>query len=328
LRPFFDIIITNANEQNERQKPKIKRLKKPKPRMETPQSTINQRIQHLIDNLEKGSQAAFARKIDVRTGTVGDIIGKRQSKPGYEILAKIVASYPELRADWLIAGEGEMLRRDPALAHEPAPVITFSQSDVDARFLEEVQRLRYEGAFGTYSELATVLQAHRSIISEIQSGRYHCTLKLVYMLDAHYEVDLLYIIRGDGSKDRPQMPKPQVAVGRPAKPAAPSIAQTLKQARNAELRRQRIERTKDEPIWRQMMFNLIGDTYHPEIKSDSYLRGLALQLLPLFERDNGTVEDQEAYFAMVQREAREYAATLPEESILLPNTNTNSDTTK
>lgn len=291
--------------------------------MNEPQSTINQRIQHLIDNLEKGSQASFARKIDVRTGTVGDILGKRQTKPGYEILAKIVAAYPELRADWLLGGEGDMLKRDPALGYE-MQVITFNQTDVDARFLEEVQRLRYEGAFDTYSQLATILQAHRSIISEIQSGRYHCTLKLVYMLDAHYEVDLLYIIRGDGSKDRPKMPKPQVALGRPAT-AAISIAQTLKQARTAELRRQRIERTKDEPVWRQMLFTFIGDTYHPEVKSDSYLRGVALQLLPLFERDNGPVEDQEAYFAMIQREAREYAASLPEESILLPNTNSNAN---
>ncbi|MBT9395324.1 hypothetical protein KLP40_19310 [Hymenobacter sp. NST-14] len=301
--------------------------------MNTLELTVNQRIQHLIDNLEKGSQAAFARKIGVRTGTIGDILGKRQSKPGYEILAKIVAAYPELRADWLLGGDGDMLKRDPNMMMEPvpAPTITFSQADVDARFMEEVQRLRYEGAFNTYSELATVLQAHRSIISEIQSGRYHCTLKLVYMLDAHYEIDLLYIIRGDGSKDRPQMPKPQVAVGRPAArpaPAMASITQTLKQARNAQLRRQRIERTKDEPVWRQMLYTFIGDVYHPEVKSDSYLRGLALQLLPLFERDNGPVEDQEDYLAMIQREARAYAATLPEESILLPNTNTNSDTTK
>lgn len=51
-----------------------------------------------------------------------------------------------------------------------------------------------------------------------------------------------------------------------------------------------------------------------------------MQILPLFERDNGTVADQQAYFEMIQREAREYATTLPEESILLPNTNT--DTTK
>ncbi|MBX0293146.1 hypothetical protein K3G63_22060 [Hymenobacter sp. HSC-4F20] len=293
--------------------------------MEEPQSTINQRIQHLIDNLEKGSQASFARKIDVRTGTVGDILGKRQSKPGYDVLSKIVSSYPELRAEWLLTGDGDMLKRDPAVAYE-MQVPTFSQADVDARFLEEVQRLRYEGAFDTYSELATILQAHRSIISEIQSGRYHCTLKLVFMLDAYFEVDLLYIIRGDGSTNRPKMPKPTVAVGRPAKSATPSLTATLKQARTSELRRQRIERTKDEPVWRQMLFTLIGETYHPEVKSDSYLRGLALQILPLFERDNGTVEDQQAYFEMIQREAREYAATLPEESILLPNTN--SDTTK
>lgn len=110
--------------------------------------------------------------------------------------------------------------------------------------------MRYEGAFDTYSERATILQAHRSIISEIQSGRYYCTPKLVFMLDAYFEVDLLYIIRGDGSVNRPKMPKPTVAVGWPAKSATLSLAATLKQARTSELRHPRIERSKNEPVWR------------------------------------------------------------------------------
>lgn len=283
--------------------------------MEEQQVTINQRIGQVIDHFEKGSQASFARKVGIRTGSIGDIMGKRQAKPGYDILTKIVAAYPELRADWLLIGRGEMLHAAPTVMMEPPLVLQFDQSEVDARFLEEVYRLRTEGAFNTFTELAQKLQAHRSIISDIEAGRYHCNLKLLYMLDACYDVDLLYIIRSDGSPSRPLILKPDVTAGRPPKAATPSLTATLAQARTSERRRKRQELMKNEPHWRQMLFNYIGDTYHPEVKSDSYLRQLAENVLPLYENDNGPVTNKEEYFQMIVREAREYAATLPEESI-------------
>jgi hypothetical protein len=60
----------------------------------------------------------------------------------------------------------------------------FDQTTVDRRFLEEVYRLHAAGAFATFTELASTLQTHRGIISEIESGRYHCNLKLLYLLQA------------------------------------------------------------------------------------------------------------------------------------------------
>lgn len=221
-----------------------------------------------------------------------------------------------------------MLKEDMPI--EPTkPIINYDQAEVDERFLDEIYRLRYEGAFQTFSELAGLLQAHRSIITEIQTGRYHCNLKLIYMLDAYFEVDLMYIIRGDDSEGRPKYPKPVLTAGRPPR-AVVSQGATLAQRRR-QSDKQRLNKTlNEEPVWKQMLQTMIGDKQHPEIKSDGYIKHLALQILPLYEQSNGPVEDQEGYFAMIQREARAYAATLPDESILLPNTNTNtnSDTTK
>lgn len=93
----------------------------------------------------------------------------------------------------------------------------FDQDAVDRRFLDEVYRLHAAGAIPTFRELASNLQAQDSIIPMIESGRYHCNVKLLYLLDAHYDIDLLYILRGEGSESRTPVPRPVLSVGRPSK---------------------------------------------------------------------------------------------------------------
>lgn len=80
---------------------------------------------------------------------------------------------------------------------------SFDQTAVDRRFLEEVYRLQAAGAFATFPELASTLQTHRGVIAAIESGRYHCTLKLLYLLQATYPVDALYILTGYHDPGRP-----------------------------------------------------------------------------------------------------------------------------
>jgi phage repressor protein C with HTH and peptisase S24 domain len=74
------------------------------------ESSVYQRLNFIVDNLEGGNQAEFARRIGVRSGVVGDMFGKRRNKPSFEVLGKIVAAYPQLRVEWLLLGEGEMLK--------------------------------------------------------------------------------------------------------------------------------------------------------------------------------------------------------------------------
>jgi hypothetical protein len=93
---------------------------------------------------------------------------------------------------------------------------SFDQAAVDRRFLEEVYRLHAAQAFATFTELAQVLQAHRGIISELEAGRYHCNLKLLYLLHAAYQVDVLYVLTGQSAQPRPPaLPRPVVRAGRP-----------------------------------------------------------------------------------------------------------------
>jgi hypothetical protein len=94
---------------------------------------------------------------------------------------------------------------------------SFDQAAVDRRFLEEVYRLHAAKAFATFTELAGVLQTHRGIISELEAGRYHCNLKLLYLLQATYQVDALYILTGQSNQVRPLAAvRPIVSAGRPS----------------------------------------------------------------------------------------------------------------
>lgn len=55
-------------------------------------------------------QRRFAQTIGVASGVVGDMLGQRKSKPGFDLVSKILQAYPQIRAEWLMRGEGEMLK--------------------------------------------------------------------------------------------------------------------------------------------------------------------------------------------------------------------------
>lgn len=92
---------------------------------------------------------------------------------------------------------------------------SFDQAAVDRRFLEEVYRLHAAKAFATFTELAKVLQTHRGIISELEAGRYHCNLKLLYLLYTAYQIDVMYVLTGQSDRVRPATARPLVSPGRP-----------------------------------------------------------------------------------------------------------------
>jgi hypothetical protein len=73
-------------------------------------TTVNERISNLIEKLARNKQKDFAESIGVPPPTINGIIGKRQTEPGYAILNKILEKYPNVNSDWLMKGEGEMLK--------------------------------------------------------------------------------------------------------------------------------------------------------------------------------------------------------------------------
>ncbi|MDF7810740.1 LexA family transcriptional regulator [Hymenobacter sp. YC55] len=76
--------------------------------MSETQDSINQRIKTLIDQYAGGVQRRFAQETGLSTGMVSDLFGKRENKPGLEMLKKIANAYPQLRMRWLLLGEEPM----------------------------------------------------------------------------------------------------------------------------------------------------------------------------------------------------------------------------
>jgi transcriptional regulator with XRE-family HTH domain len=55
------------------------------------------------------SAAQFADEIGVQRASVSHVLSER-NKPGFDFIQKIIAAYPSISAEWLITGNGEMLK--------------------------------------------------------------------------------------------------------------------------------------------------------------------------------------------------------------------------
>lgn len=71
---------------------------------------INDRIDKLIRALGY-NKTKFAHALGYNYNTIIEsIVGKRQSKPGFDFLNALLTTFPSVNADWLMIGEGEMLK--------------------------------------------------------------------------------------------------------------------------------------------------------------------------------------------------------------------------
>ncbi len=71
--------------------------------------SINERFNQIIAALFNGNKSAFASAIGVTPSVVDNIVGKRQGKPSFDVVEK-VSALAEINVDWLITGNGEMLK--------------------------------------------------------------------------------------------------------------------------------------------------------------------------------------------------------------------------
>ncbi len=72
-------------------------------------TTINERIAQLISKVAR-SQSAFAASLGKKGGSISPITTGK-SKPGFELLELIIDTYPQVSADWLMKGEGQMFKK-------------------------------------------------------------------------------------------------------------------------------------------------------------------------------------------------------------------------
>lgn len=86
--------------------------------------SLNERISKVIE-YSRLTPSEFADEIDVQRSSISHITSGR-NKPSLEFIIKIKSRFPELLWDWLVTGEGEMLKSEV-----PEIKISEEQSDED-----------------------------------------------------------------------------------------------------------------------------------------------------------------------------------------------------
>ena len=71
---------------------------------------INDRVKQIITHFCDGRKSTFAQLIGVTPSVVGNITGKRNGNPSFEVLQKIMNAFASINPDWLILGKGNMFR--------------------------------------------------------------------------------------------------------------------------------------------------------------------------------------------------------------------------
>jgi transcriptional regulator with XRE-family HTH domain len=77
-------------------------------------------IQFLREN--NLTSTKFADEIGVQRSSISHILSGR-NKPSYDFIEKMLLSYPEINAQWLITGKGEMLLNQPSLFQSEPKVV-------------------------------------------------------------------------------------------------------------------------------------------------------------------------------------------------------------
>lgn len=77
---------------------------------------ISERLKQIISE-KKLSIRAFAKEVNCADTTIGLII-KGKTEPGYSIIFSIVDRFPDISSEWLLTGEGYMLRNPKQVCME------------------------------------------------------------------------------------------------------------------------------------------------------------------------------------------------------------------
>lgn len=102
-------------------------------------SNINERILYLIDFKASSNKKKFSEMIGYAPQVISNIVSGRKTKPSFEVIHKILSSFVDISADWLLTGKGEMLR-----ASGSAGPATADQSEILELLRWKVDRLEEE----------------------------------------------------------------------------------------------------------------------------------------------------------------------------------------
>ena len=152
---------------------------------------VNQRIQTLINTLGE-SNNRFAQRIDTSSAVISHILTGR-NRPNLELVQKILKAFPNLRANWLVMGEGPMhYDSEQSLLSEPK-VQSANPSDAGAstqKATTEAPATNSQGLGGSYESngtmpplLKNILQSQRMMLRNMEQQVQMQEAILDWMID-------------------------------------------------------------------------------------------------------------------------------------------------
>ncbi|WP_151088047.1 helix-turn-helix domain-containing protein [Hymenobacter baengnokdamensis] len=134
--------------------------------------SVNQRIKFLIDEYSMLTQRAFAEKIGVSQSAISSLFSQRENRPGLDMLQKIAIAYPEVSLDWLLMGQGQMVR-NAVQSSVPVPqtneLVQLIQEYVQVSKQLEGKKAAYRETATDLAQLRTEVQHHEAAL-QVQMG--------------------------------------------------------------------------------------------------------------------------------------------------------------
>lgn len=111
--------------------------------MNDPQTTVKDRLVQFINHLRISTRA-----FEIACGFSNGFVKNISRGIGADKMRSILQTYPQLNSDWLITGEGEMLR----------PVVSQQVGDIDG----DARNINVYNSDAAYTTLLKIVESHQS----------------------------------------------------------------------------------------------------------------------------------------------------------------------
>ncbi|MCW3169030.1 helix-turn-helix domain-containing protein [Chryseobacterium sp. 09-1422] len=129
--------------------------------------SLNERISKVIE-YSKLTSSEFADEIDVQRSSISHITSGR-NKPSLEFIIKIKSRFPEILWDWLVTGDGEMLKSDLPDDEKISEHESLEERTKPTSLPDLFTMMNDDDDFGTEERKADEIQAVRESIISHQS---------------------------------------------------------------------------------------------------------------------------------------------------------------
>ena len=151
---------------------------------------MNERLKQFLE-MEKLSPARFAEKMGIQRSGLSHLLNGRNN-PSFEFIQRMMLSFPDLNAEWLILGKGRPFKSTdsvPTFATEPGKNVLFTEveenrtthsddSVADSQYL----RLLFED-----SEPSENQKKEEPAVHSTTKGRKQIHRIIVFFTDGSYE---------------------------------------------------------------------------------------------------------------------------------------------